>query len=72
MAVPVQLKQWANEVKAVKRANPSLSHKEAMQVASGMRRKAGKPKAKPKPKGKRGGNFLDTLGSVASIGSMFL
>ena len=70
MAVPVQLKQWANEVKAVKKANPSLSHKQAMQVASGMRRKAGKPKAKPK--GKRGGNFLDTLGTVASIGSMFL
>ena len=69
MPVPSQLKQWHAEVAAVKRARPSLSHGEAMQVASQMRRgrkpamkKGRKPAMK---KGKRGGNVTaDIMKSV--------
>lgn len=37
--VPSVLKPWLNELEAVKRMNRNLSHKQAMIVASGLRKK---------------------------------
>lgn len=69
MPVPSQLRQWHNEIQAVKRARPDLSHGEAMALASAMRKgkSVGAKKKGRKPKGKKGGNVGQVLGTVASF-----
>ena len=60
MPVPTQLKQWNEEVQAVKRRFPQLTHAQALKVASKLReaKPASRKPASKKPASKKSGKGI--------------